>query len=167
MKSQSPSDRHMIKDFKPFCVFTHYLYIFNPSDHLLMDSFDLWVLVFFFFELLCIMDINLLDEYLGKIFLLFCCLCHSSPPQHCAWFGVPLSSFFLWFCCLCSVGDWTLALIHAPQMHHHWATPSVLFSFFFWYGLNWPQTCDPSASASQVLGRCVPQQTASTYFYSA
>lgn len=59
--------------------------LFNSSDYLLMDLFDLWVIGFLSY--CALMDINLFDESLGKIFSysVVCITPHS--PEYYACFG--------------------------------------------------------------------------------
>lgn len=98
--------------FKQFsCIYSSFVHHHLENIYSIHLTTWQWIYLLFWcliFELLCVTDIDLSDEYLGNIFLPLCWHVTPLTPQYCALFGGVVVWFLsLFLFCLCSVGDWT------------------------------------------------------------
>lgn len=84
--------------FKQFsCIYSSFVHLHLENVYSTHLATWQWIYLLFWcliFELLCIADINLSDEYLWKIFLPLCWPCNSPHPTILC---------FVWRCCCCLV----------------------------------------------------------------
>lgn len=92
--------------FKQFsCIYSLFVHLHLENIYSIHLTTWQWIYLRFWcliFELLCVTDINLSDEYLGNIFLPLCWPCHSPHPT--------ILCFVWGCCCLVSFSVFVLSL---------------------------------------------------------